>query len=1271
LDVFVISCYKWSDEDTPLLYQFGQINGVSYDWFDPVPDTFKEFKLNSGSIKLAAKVLDNLGAESQVQESALTVRSMSGRRNLWLMRRLLATTAQFDEVMSGVRAEQQLGRADKVNQLAAATSKELDSGALSSLSDSKTYRTQLIDTVDLAKNLAAATNGFAAETAVVSSSLTNSPCHLVSDSLVKALDLVSWAGTALKDTSTKAPSLQTCEDVLKTIDGATKATQPSQCGSGAASLTSAQAKDYMSKRQLSAFNTMLSCVMDHNKGEPALSISKFSGSKTAALVSDPDSIGQQSIGVSTGGSGGTFRLPERLSSMLSSVEAGADYAFVLTQDLVLGNADTAFDAEFAADNMQGLTLNKKGTSTATEVKNLEQQPIVLKVPFNEAKARAKSQFWRQKINCNFYDTSTGKMNYDGCSVVEVNADHILCNCTHLTDFSAGIDPNKPACGDGKIEGTEQCDDGNTVSGDGCSDKCVVEAGHTCWGVPSVCCAPCQPGSSRTGCTIAGDRNTGTCQACAAGKFKDVVGSYDTTCKSCITDSVGKGNYSLGGAVTCSPHEACPMGQERTGHSITNAGACTTCSSDKFKDTVGQYDTTCQLFTPCPDGTYLSGYSVTNKGTCTICAVGTYKPKAGYYKDTCLACPPNSITYGNSAQNRDRKADCVCDSLFSENGVKSKTPCTISDTCKIVGGWQLNASSVVDETFCKDVDECTANGHNCFVAATCTNTAGSFQCSCNSGYETKGPTSGVGCQPVCGDGRLVPCQGACVDSQRCDDGNTSPYDGCSASCQTEYGFECVGGDASQSDTCRCKQWTKRDGDGLEVIAAKYYSPLGSDKCSRYCSTTLAGPFVSFPEGFTSSSSLSSFSGGGRTCWRGTCETADSKEQGFCRCERYWFRADCNTNVEPDKGKTTATLLNITQDQTVVAPSGIQVFFPANSLANSITVNLDVYSRALLSDISGALAAGVTPVTDIVNLGPEGTSFARPITFTLPTSDSPAPGKQFVINYLNKDNGQWEQIATTHVSGKMTCQLEHFSTYIGLEVDMPPAPPAPPPPPPAPPPPPPPPAVVVEPPASPPPVGTPPPPPPPPASSSSPVGAIVGGVVGGLLLIAAGVAGYFYWKGRATAPIVPLRTGADGLEEPLIVAQPAQDQAATGVSEFVAEAEAVAAPAEAAPVAAVAAEAAPEEPAPVVAEPAAAEPLPEAAVDDGVPGTASTGLIAGANFGGGLNVISGGLSDDEYASDAGVVVASSAGGSDGSDATDPDIVVAFDPADIDTDDSSEVQ
>ena len=44
----------------------------------------------------------------------------------------------------------------------------------------------------------------------------------------------------------------------------------------------------------------------------------------------------------------------------------------------------------------------------------------------------------------------------------------------------------PACGDGRLDAGEECDDGNTAGVDGCDAGCRVEACHGCSGEPSVC-----------------------------------------------------------------------------------------------------------------------------------------------------------------------------------------------------------------------------------------------------------------------------------------------------------------------------------------------------------------------------------------------------------------------------------------------------------------------------------------------------------------------------------------------------------------------------------------------------------------------------------------------------------------------------------------------------------------------------------------------------------------------------------------------------------------
>ncbi|MHC4696640.1 MAG: IPTL-CTERM sorting domain-containing protein [Planctomycetota bacterium] len=49
------------------------------------------------------------------------------------------------------------------------------------------------------------------------------------------------------------------------------------------------------------------------------------------------------------------------------------------------------------------------------------------------------------------------------------------------------------CGDSVILGAEECDDGNTEAGDGCSPICMVESGWDCTGEPSTCTFHCGDG----------------------------------------------------------------------------------------------------------------------------------------------------------------------------------------------------------------------------------------------------------------------------------------------------------------------------------------------------------------------------------------------------------------------------------------------------------------------------------------------------------------------------------------------------------------------------------------------------------------------------------------------------------------------------------------------------------------------------------------------------------------------------------------------------------
>jgi cysteine-rich repeat protein len=71
----------------------------------------------------------------------------------------------------------------------------------------------------------------------------------------------------------------------------------------------------------------------------------------------------------------------------------------------------------------------------------------------------------------------------------------------------------PGCGDGMINGAEECDDGNTMDGDGCSHACMLENGHT---------ASCGDGILEVGegCDdgnmVSGDGCSSVCQSESAG-----------------------------------------------------------------------------------------------------------------------------------------------------------------------------------------------------------------------------------------------------------------------------------------------------------------------------------------------------------------------------------------------------------------------------------------------------------------------------------------------------------------------------------------------------------------------------------------------------------------------------------------------------------------------------------------------------------------------------------------------------------------------------------
>lgn len=155
-------------------------------------------------------------------------------------------------------------------------------------------------------------------------------------------------------------------------------------------------------------------------------------------------------------------------------------------------------------------------------------------------------------------------------------------------------PDIPICGDSYKEATEGCDDGNNISGDGCTSGCAIQSGWYCstvTGQTSVCYRNCGNGITtgtetcdwgeigRPGVTLQFGGNGTMCTS--------VYNNPGLTCNYCNTScqSVTLSGPRCGDSIVQYPYESCD-----DGNTISNDGCNSNCS-------VIEDGYTCQIPTP--------------------------------------------------------------------------------------------------------------------------------------------------------------------------------------------------------------------------------------------------------------------------------------------------------------------------------------------------------------------------------------------------------------------------------------------------------------------------------------------------------------------------------------------------------------------------------------------------------------------------------------------------------------------------------------------------
>lgn len=315
----------------------------------------------------------------------------------------------------------------------------------------------------------------------------------------------------------------------------------------------------------------------------------------------------------------------------------------------------------------------------------------------------------------------------------------LYNDTSTSTFDLAVTCAPIVCGDGVVNGDEECDDGATATGDGCSDTCTVESGFSCSGAPSSCTA--------------------------LPMNDDCSGAVALT----ANDAALTPDLALGGTRPSGTDCGSGFGNVLWYAVTVPAGSSTTFSANP----TGSTDLTLHVLEACgapscldfEDGGNPEEVVLVN-GTASdvvrYVAVGAYFSSGSGTVDVTTTAP---VCGDGTVEGLE---DCDDGNTTAGDGC--------SDTCELEPGYVCGGAPSMCELACGNGVVDRFLGEQCDDGGTATGDGCSDTCAFEAGYYCEGTPS------VCS---MVMCGDSTVDAgESCDDGNTTVGDGCSGNCALE-------------------------------------------------------------------------------------------------------------------------------------------------------------------------------------------------------------------------------------------------------------------------------------------------------------------------------------------------------------------------------------------------------------------------------------------------------------------------------------------------------